>query len=87
MDKYSVFEKLLTFHKLKRKQVAYVGDDINDLKILRSCGLSACPADALKYVQTRVDLVTEARGGEGVVREVSDLILASQGVLDKILKP
>lgn len=87
MDKYSVFEKLLTFHKLKRKQVAYVGDDINDLKILRNCGLSACPADALKYVQTRVDLVTEARGGEGVVREVSDLILASQGVLDKILKP
>lgn len=86
MDKYSVFEKLIEFHKLKRKHVAYIGDDINDLKVLRNCGLSACPADAISYVKTQVDVVTEARGGEGVAREVSDLILAAQGVLDKILK-
>lgn len=86
MDKYSVFEKLVEFHKLKRKQVAYIGDDINDLKVLQNCGLSACPADAMSYVKTRVDIVTEARGGEGVAREVSDLILAAQGLLDKILK-
>lgn len=86
MDKYSVFEKLIEFHKLKRKHVAYIGDDINDLKVLRNCGLSACPADAISYVKTQVGVVTEARGGEGVAREVSDLILAAQGVLDKILK-
>jgi 3-deoxy-D-manno-octulosonate 8-phosphate phosphatase (KDO 8-P phosphatase) len=86
MDKYSVFEKLVEFHKLKRKQVAYIGYDINDLPVLQSCGLSACPADALGYVKTRVDLITDARGGEGVAREVSDLILAAQGLLDKVLK-
>lgn len=86
MDKYSVFEKLVEFHKLKRKQVAYIGDDINDLPVLQNCGLSACPADALGYVKTRVDLITDARGGEGVAREVSDLILAAQGLLDKVLK-
>lgn len=86
VDKYVVFEKLIEFHKLKRKHVAYIGDDINDLKVLQSCGLSACPADAISYVKTHVDVVTEARGGEGVAREVSDLILAAQGTLDKILK-
>jgi 3-deoxy-D-manno-octulosonate 8-phosphate phosphatase (KDO 8-P phosphatase) len=86
MDKYNVFEKLVEFHKLKRKQVAYIGDDINDLKVLQNCGLSACPTDAMSYVRTRVDIVTEANGGQGVVREVSDLILAAQGLLDKILK-
>ena len=87
MDKYAVFEKLVEFHKLKKKQVAYIGDDINDLKVLQNCGLSACPADALDYVKNKVDVITKSKGGEGVAREVSDLILASKGVLDKILKP
>lgn len=86
MDKYAVFEKLVQFHKLKKKQVAYIGDDINDLKVLQNCGLSACPADALDYVKNKVDVITKSKGGEGVAREVSDLILASKGVLDKILK-
>jgi len=87
MDKYAVFEKLVQFHKLKKKQVAYIGDDINDLKVLQNCGLSACPADAMDYVKTQVDVITKSKGGEGVAREVSDLILASKGILDKILKP
>ncbi len=87
MDKYSVFEKLVEFHKLKKKQVAYIGDDINDVKVLRNCGLAACPADALDYVKANVDVITESKGGEGVAREVSDLVLAAKGVLDKILKP
>jgi 3-deoxy-D-manno-octulosonate 8-phosphate phosphatase (KDO 8-P phosphatase) len=86
VDKYSVFEKLIEFHKLKKKEVAYVGDDINDLKILTNCGLAACPADALDYVKSKVDIITNAKGGRGVVREVADLILAAQGELEKILK-
>jgi 3-deoxy-D-manno-octulosonate 8-phosphate phosphatase (KDO 8-P phosphatase) len=86
IDKYATFEKIITFHKLKSKDVAFIGDDIIDLKVMRSCGLSACPSDALDYVQTRVDVVTKATGGNGAVREVADLVLASTGVLDKILK-
>jgi 3-deoxy-D-manno-octulosonate 8-phosphate phosphatase (KDO 8-P phosphatase) len=86
MDKYAVYEKIIEFHKLKKKEVAYIGDDINDLKVLKDCGLSACPADALEYVKTNVDVVTLAKGGRGVAREVCDLILAARGDLDKILK-
>jgi 3-deoxy-D-manno-octulosonate 8-phosphate phosphatase (KDO 8-P phosphatase) len=86
MDKHEVFEKLIQYHKLKKKQVAYIGDDINDLATLRDCGLSACPADALDYVKTNVDVVASAKGGQGVAREISDLILAAQGILDKIIK-
>lgn len=86
MDKHAVFEKLVEFHKLKRKQVAYIGDDINDLKVLQTCGLSACPADAPDYIRNKVDIITKTKGGEGVAREISDLILASKGILDKILK-
>ncbi len=86
VDKLSTFEKLTAFHKLKKKQVAYIGDDINDLGILKACGLSACPADAVSYIQTQVAVVTTAKGGNGALRELADLVLASQGILDKILK-
>jgi 3-deoxy-D-manno-octulosonate 8-phosphate phosphatase (KDO 8-P phosphatase) len=87
IDKYAVYEKLIRFHHLKHKQVAFIGDDINDLPILRVCGLSACPADALDYVKSKVDIITKSAGGKGVVREVADLVLAAKGILDKIIKP
>lgn len=86
VDKLEVFEKLIDFHKLKKKQVAYIGDDINDLGALKNCGLSVCPADANSYVKEKVDLVTQVKGGQGVVREVADLVLAARGDMEKILK-
>ena len=85
VDKFAVFEKLLEFHKLKKKHVAFIGDDINDLKILHACGLSASPADAIHYIKSQVDVVTLAKGGEGAVREIADLVLAARGELDKIV--
>ena len=86
IDKKATFNKLVDFHKLKSKQVAYIGDDINDLGVLAACGLSACPADAMHYVRNKVAIVTRAKGGQGALRELADLVLASTGVLDKILK-
>ncbi len=86
VDKFSVFEKLIAFHKLKKKQVAYIGDDINDLGILRTCGLSACPADTFDYIKKEVDIITQSKGGQGVIREIADLVLAARGELDGILK-
>lgn len=86
VDKESVFLKLLEYHKLKKKEVAFVGDDINDLGILRQTGLPVCPADAPFYVRNFAEFTTQAKGGQGVVREVADLILASKGYLEKLLK-
>ena len=54
VDKESVFLKLVEYHKLKKKEVAYIGDDINDLSVLKLAGLSASPADAPVYVRKRV---------------------------------
>lgn len=86
VDKADTFAKLLAVHKLKKKEVVYIGDDINDLAVLRQCGISVCPADAPVYIKKEVDFVTESKGGEGVVREVADLILAAQGRIQEILK-
>jgi len=86
IDKASAFEKLVKHYKLKTKEVAFIGDDINDLPVFRIAGLSICPSDTFDYIKQRVDLVTRAKGGQGVFREVADLVLAARGEMERILK-
>lgn len=70
---------------LQDHQIAYIGDDGNDLPILLQCGLSACPADAVRHVQERADLVLKKNGGQGAFREFAERILEGQGKLDQLL--
>lgn len=58
-------------------ELAYVGDDLNDLDSLAAAGFACCPADALAEVRARADYVTTLRAGAGAVREVCDLLLAA----------
>jgi 3-deoxy-D-manno-octulosonate 8-phosphate phosphatase (KDO 8-P phosphatase) len=58
-------------------QVGMVGDDINDLPVMEKAGLSACPADAVKAVKEKADIVLQLKGGEGCVRELIDNYLLS----------
>ncbi len=53
-------------------QIAYIGDDINDLPLIRVVGYSACPSDALNAVKKEVNMVLSARGGDGAIREWID---------------
>ena len=85
VDKIGVFNKIAEYHKLKKKEIAYIGDDLNDLEVLAASGLSVCPIDSPIYIKSSVDLVSEAKGGNGVVREVADLILAAKGEMEKIV--
>ena len=62
---------------LRREEVAYIGDDLPDLTNIIMCGFSACPSDACSEVLDAVDHVSSKRGGDGVVREVAELILRS----------
>jgi 3-deoxy-D-manno-octulosonate 8-phosphate phosphatase (KDO 8-P phosphatase) len=81
-----VFEKLMAHYKLKTREVAFIGDDLNDLPVFSLSGFSVCPADTYDYIKDRADLVTYAKGGAGVLREVADLVLESRGLFTKILK-
>ncbi len=83
MDKDIVCEKLMKHYKLKAKEVAFIGDDINDLPVFKRVGFKICPADALFYMKDEADLVTFAKGGKGVLREAADLILAARGEFNK----
>lgn len=61
-------------------EVAIIGDDINDLSIIREVGLSACPKDAVQEVKKEVDIVLTKNGGTGVVREFIDNFLLSEPI-------
>ncbi|TAJ09012.1 MAG: HAD-IIIA family hydrolase [Nitrospirae bacterium] len=77
-DKLAVLRDIVSRHGLDLSQVAYIGDDVNDLETLRAVGFSAAPADAVPVVRKTVHFVCKKKGGEGAVREVADLILAAQ---------
>jgi YrbI family 3-deoxy-D-manno-octulosonate 8-phosphate phosphatase len=77
-DKLSVLQELVARHGLTLEQVAYIGDDVNDLAALKSVGLSAAPADGMPVVLHHVRYVCAKKGGEGAVRELADLILEAQ---------
>ena len=62
------------------EEVAYMGDDVNDVALLRRVGLSACPADAMPAVREAVHLVARSPGGRGAVRELCDLVLRAKGI-------
>jgi YrbI family 3-deoxy-D-manno-octulosonate 8-phosphate phosphatase len=75
MDKLSVIREMAERHGVTLDQVAYIGDDVNDLEALKAVGFSSAPADALPKIIRSVDYVCRKRGGEGAVREVVEMIL------------
>ena len=77
-SKLATYEEILVSTGLQDEAVAYMGDDLLDLPVLRRAGLSAAPADAAMEVRERVDLVTKAGGGRGAVRELIEMILRAQ---------
>jgi YrbI family 3-deoxy-D-manno-octulosonate 8-phosphate phosphatase len=78
-DKLTDLTRLARKHGLTLAQVAYIGDDVNDLDALHAVGFSAAPADAMPIVLEAVHYVCAKKGGEGAVRELTDLILAARG--------
>ncbi|HWD86958.1 MAG TPA: HAD-IA family hydrolase [Mucilaginibacter sp.] len=74
-DKPAVLKEILERLNLNSSEVAYIGDDSNDLQIMELVGLTAAPADAISFVKERVDYVCQARGGEGAFRELAELLI------------
>lgn len=77
-DKLPTFESLMQQLGLHTEEVAYMGDDILDLPILRRVGLAACPADSDPEVLSRVDFISQHPGGRGAVRELCEYIMKAQ---------
>lgn len=85
-DKRAAYLQLVTAHGLKDEQVAYMGDDLIDLPVLRRVGLSAAPRDACEDVRERVHYVTQNVAGHGAVREFIELILRGRGRWEALVR-
>ena len=84
-DKYGELKTLQEQLGLKQEQVAYMGDDLNDLPAFRASGLRLAPADAAAEVLAAADLVAEYQGGRGAVRYAIEMILKAQGKWESII--
>jgi 3-deoxy-D-manno-octulosonate 8-phosphate phosphatase (KDO 8-P phosphatase) len=81
-DKLVVLDELLAQLNLSYEQVAYLGDDLPDLPVIRRVGLGMAVANAASFVRQHAHGITQARGGEGAAREFCELILSAQGSLE-----
>lgn len=82
-DKIKDYDRIIADLGIKDEEVAYVGDDIVDLPVMRRVGLAVAVADAEEYVRNEAVLITERAGGRGAVREVTDMILRAKGRWDE----
>mgnify|MGYP003581015558 CR=1 FL=1 len=78
MDKLALVREMTARHGLSLNQVAYIGDDVNDVATLKAVGFSATPADGMPQAVAAVDYVCVKKGGEGAVREIIEMILEAQ---------
>ena len=85
-DKIEVLDRLLEESQVPSEQIAYIGDDVFDLPVMRRVGLAASVADALDEARNAADYVTEAQGGRGAVAELIRYLLREMGLWDKAME-
>jgi len=86
IEKVPILEEIIKRSGFELAEIAYAGDDLTDVPILRRAGLAFAPADARPEVKRCVHYVTAAAGGAGAVREIAEILLQAQGYWDALLK-
>ena len=84
--KLRVFEEILDKERIRAAEVAYIGDDVIDLPIMRRCGFAIAVANARDEVKQEAHWVTPHAGGEGAIRDAVECILRAQGSWDSAVK-
>ena len=85
-NKKEVLDRLLEKLDLNMKNVAAIGDDLNDLQMLKSAEISFVPRDASAYVERIATVILSKKGGDGAVREMIEYLIAKEGLEKKYLE-
>lgn len=86
-DKLACVEDIAARLGLRMDEVSFMGDDLPDLPVMARVGLAVAPADAHAWTQARAHWTTRAPAGRGAAREICDLLLAAQGLVESLLAP
>ena len=85
IEKIPILEEIMADAKVTADEIGYIGDDLTDVVIFRRVGFAVATHNARPEVKSAAHHVTEAKGGQGAVREVVEMILEAQGLWDAIL--
>jgi 3-deoxy-D-manno-octulosonate 8-phosphate phosphatase (KDO 8-P phosphatase) len=85
-DKLTVFKEILQKEGLNAAEAAFVGDDVIDLPVMRSCGLAIAVANARREVKADAHFVTPHAGGDGALRDAVEYILKAQGKWKQVME-
>jgi 3-deoxy-D-manno-octulosonate 8-phosphate phosphatase (KDO 8-P phosphatase) len=77
-DKVAVLREIMKRRGLEPAEIAFIGDDTNDLAVMQVVGLSACPADAVMPIKNAADYICDNRGGHGAFRDFAEFIISSK---------
>jgi len=84
-DKLTCLQNLCNELGIGLDEVAAIGDDLNDYRLLKACGRSFAPADAMHHIMGMVDVVLSRQGGDGAVREMIELLICQEGLEEEYL--
>jgi N-acylneuraminate cytidylyltransferase len=77
-DKMKILNEICSKYDIKYEEIAYIGDDINDLEVIKTVGLGCTVHDGMECVKDIAKVITRAKGGKGAVREIAEMILESR---------
>ena len=78
LNKAKVLPEVCKSYKVESKNIAYIGDDVNDLELLKNVGFSVVPSDAILEAREIADYICKTNGGNGVLREIADLLISAE---------
>ncbi len=85
-DKKAKLEEIVKKENISFSEVAVIGDDLNDYKMLKEAGLSFTPADGSSYIKNIANIVLSKKGGEGAIREMIEYIIKKDNLEEEFLK-
>jgi len=85
--KLKIYQKVLKKFRVKNEEVCFMGDDLLDLPLIKRAGFAVAPPNAMKSAKNSAHYITQKHGGKGAVRELTEIILKSQGLWDKAVAP
>ena len=84
-EKTAILDEIMQISGLQKEEIAYMGDDLNDIKIMKKSGFSGTPLDGVNEAKIIADFVSTKNGGEGAVREFIETILKRENLFQKFL--
>ena len=85
-EKASFLQKFIAENKIRKEEIAYLGDDLNDLSGMRLAGFVGCPKDACEEVRAIADYISSEEGGHGAVRDIISYILKKRNEWDDVIE-